>query len=81
MNPTIRNREVAHPWCRSSASVPAERPRRRAAHEEEDRMTTEATVVFVIVVGLRFLLPLFIPRWPLPFRPCCWPWPSRRSCS
>jgi hypothetical protein len=29
-------------------------------------MTTEATVVFVVVVGLRFLLPLFIPRWPLP---------------
>ena len=29
-------------------------------------MTTEATVVFVIVVGLRFLLPLFIPRFPLP---------------
>ena len=29
-------------------------------------MTTEATVVFVIVVGLRFLIPLFIPRWPLP---------------
>jgi uncharacterized membrane protein len=29
-------------------------------------MTTEATVVFVTVVGLRFLLPLFIPRWPLP---------------
>ena len=29
-------------------------------------MTTEATVVFVIVVGLRFILPLFIPTWPLP---------------
>ncbi len=29
-------------------------------------MTTEATVVFVTVVGLRFLIPLFIPRWPLP---------------
>ena len=29
-------------------------------------MTTEATVVFVVVVGLRFILPLFIPRWPLP---------------
>ena len=29
-------------------------------------MTTEATVVFVSVVGLRFLLPLFIPRFPLP---------------
>lgn len=29
-------------------------------------MTTETTVVFVIVVGLRFLLPLFIPRFPLP---------------
>ena len=29
-------------------------------------MTTEATVVFVIVVGLRFMIPLFIPRWPLP---------------
>jgi hypothetical protein len=29
-------------------------------------MTTEATVVLVVVVGLRFLLPLFIPRWPLP---------------
>jgi hypothetical protein len=29
-------------------------------------MTTEATVVFVVVVGLRFLLPLFIPKWPLP---------------
>src|SRR6187200_311210 len=33
---------------------------------EEDRMTTEASVVFVIVVGLRFVLPLFIPKWPLP---------------
>ena len=29
-------------------------------------MTTEASVVFVIVVGLRFILPLFIPKWPLP---------------
>jgi len=29
-------------------------------------MTTEATVVLAVVVGLRFLLPLFIPRWPLP---------------
>ena len=29
-------------------------------------MTTEATIVFVSVVGLRFVLPLFIPRWPLP---------------
>ena len=29
-------------------------------------MTTEASVVFVIVVGLRFVLPLFIPKWPLP---------------
>lgn len=29
-------------------------------------MTTEATVVFVTVVGLRFVVPLFIPRWPLP---------------
>ncbi len=29
-------------------------------------MSTEATVVFVIVVGLRFLVPLFIPKWPLP---------------
>jgi hypothetical protein len=29
-------------------------------------MTTEATVVFVVVVGLRFFVPLFIPRWPLP---------------
>ncbi|HYN65745.1 MAG TPA: hypothetical protein VES93_02580 [Ornithinibacter sp.] len=29
-------------------------------------MTTETTVVFVIVVGLRFLVPLFIPRFPLP---------------
>ena len=29
-------------------------------------MTTEASVVFVIVVGLRFFLPLFIPKWPLP---------------
>jgi hypothetical protein len=29
-------------------------------------MTTEATVVFVIVVGLRFIIPLFIPKWPLP---------------
>ncbi len=29
-------------------------------------MTTEASAVFVVVVGLRFLLPLFIPRWPLP---------------
>ena len=29
-------------------------------------MTTEATIVFVVVVGLRFLLPLFIPKWPLP---------------
>jgi hypothetical protein len=29
-------------------------------------MTTEATVVFVTVVGLRFLVPLFIPRFPLP---------------
>ena len=29
-------------------------------------MTTEATVVFVVVVGLRFLVPLFIPRFPLP---------------
>ena len=29
-------------------------------------MTTETTVVFVTVVGLRFLLPLFIPRFPLP---------------
>jgi hypothetical protein len=29
-------------------------------------MTTEATVVFVVVVGLRFILPLFIPKWPLP---------------
>jgi hypothetical protein len=29
-------------------------------------MTTEATVVFVVVVGLRFIVPLFIPRWPLP---------------
>ena len=29
-------------------------------------MTTEATVVFVGVVGLRFLLPLLIPRFPLP---------------
>ncbi|GAA4413866.1 hypothetical protein GCM10023168_37020 [Fodinibacter luteus] len=29
-------------------------------------MTTETTIVFVTVVGLRFLLPLFIPRWPLP---------------
>jgi len=29
-------------------------------------MTTEATVVFIVVVGLRFLLPLFIPRFPLP---------------
>ena len=34
-------------------------------------MTTEATVVFVIVVGLRFLLPLFIPRWPLPAMLAC----------
>ena len=32
----------------------------------EPRMSTEATVVFVIVVGLRFLVPLFIPKWPLP---------------
>ena len=37
-------------------------------------MTTEATVVFVVVVGLRFLVPLFIPRFPLP---AC----SRASCS
>jgi hypothetical protein len=29
-------------------------------------MTTEATVVFVTVVGLRFLVPLLIPRFPLP---------------
>ena len=29
-------------------------------------MTTEATVVLVVVVGLRFLLPLLIPRFPLP---------------
>ena len=29
-------------------------------------MSTEATVVFVVVVGLRFLVPLFIPKWPLP---------------
>ena len=29
-------------------------------------MTTEATVVFVVVVGLRFVVPLFIPRFPLP---------------
>ena len=29
-------------------------------------MTTEATVVFVTVVGLRFLVPLFIPKFPLP---------------
>ena len=29
-------------------------------------MSTEATVVFVIVVGLRFVVPLFIPKWPLP---------------
>lgn len=29
-------------------------------------MTTQTTVVFVLVVGLRFLLPLFIPKWPLP---------------
>ena len=29
-------------------------------------MTTEATVVFVVVVGLRFLVPLLIPRFPLP---------------
>jgi hypothetical protein len=29
-------------------------------------LSTEATIVFVVVVGLRFLLPLFIPRWPLP---------------
>ncbi len=35
-------------------------------------MTTEATVVFVIVVGLRFLIPLFIPRWPLPASSPAW---------
>ena len=29
-------------------------------------MTAEATVVFAVVVGLRFLVPLFIPRFPLP---------------
>jgi len=29
-------------------------------------MTTEATLVFVVVVGLRFLVPLLIPKWPLP---------------
>ncbi len=29
-------------------------------------MSTEATVVFLVVVGLRFLVPLFIPKWPLP---------------
>jgi hypothetical protein len=34
-------------------------------------MSTEATVVFVVVVGLRFLLPLFIPRRPLPATLAC----------
>ena len=29
-------------------------------------MTTEATVVFVTVVALRFLVPLLIPKFPLP---------------
>ena len=29
-------------------------------------MTTEATVVFAIVVALRFLVPLLIPKFPLP---------------
>jgi len=29
-------------------------------------MTTEATFVFAVVVGLRFVVPLFIPKWPLP---------------
>ena len=29
-------------------------------------MTTEVTIVFVAVVGARFLVPLFIPRFPLP---------------
>ena len=29
-------------------------------------MTTEATIVFVIVVAARFLVPLLIPRYPLP---------------
>src|SRR3954454_5030507 len=29
-------------------------------------MSAEATVVFVTVVGLRFVVPLFIPRFPLP---------------
>ena len=29
-------------------------------------MTTEATIVFVSVVALRFIVPLFIPRFPLP---------------
>ena len=29
-------------------------------------MSTEATIVFVIVVAARFLVPLLIPRFPLP---------------
>jgi hypothetical protein len=64
-DPTIRNREVAHPGCRSSASLApnalADGPRTRST-----ALSTEATIVFVVVVGLRFVLPLFIPKWPLP---------------
>jgi hypothetical protein len=33
---------------------------------EGDTMTTTATVVFLAVVGARFLVPLLIPRFPLP---------------
>jgi hypothetical protein len=34
-------------------------------------MSTEATVVFVVVVGLRFLVPRFFPKWPLPAVRAC----------
>ena len=64
--PTIRNREVAHPGVPRPPIAFAPNALVDGPPTRRTRMTTEATVVFVVVVGLRFLLPLFIPKLPLP---------------